>query len=88
VGIGQILLSNYERGRLRLSAEMAVRIALALDVSADELLGIHRSRPAAEPPSVSLMRRLEKIQKLPVPQRKALLRTLDIFLKGASEAAA
>ena len=43
IGIIQSLVSSYESGALRLSANMAVRFAAALEVSVDELL---RSRPA------------------------------------------
>jgi len=38
IGILQTLVTDYENNRLRLSAEMAVRFALALDVWLDELL--------------------------------------------------
>jgi transcriptional regulator with XRE-family HTH domain len=37
-GLTQVLVSDYERGRLRISAEMAVRFAEALGVTTDELL--------------------------------------------------
>ncbi len=38
IGIVQTLVTDYETGRLRLTAEMAVRFAMALDVTLDELL--------------------------------------------------
>ena len=38
VGIIQSLVSDYETDRLKLSAEMVVRFAMALDVSTDDLL--------------------------------------------------
>lgn len=44
IGIIQSLVSNYESGRLRLHAEMLTRIALPLEVSADELLGLKKSK--------------------------------------------
>jgi len=35
----QTLVSDYERDKLRLSAKMAVRFAVVLELTADELLG-------------------------------------------------
>lgn len=40
IGIIQVLVSDYERGKLRVTAEMAVRFARALELSTDELLGM------------------------------------------------
>jgi transcriptional regulator with XRE-family HTH domain len=37
VGITQVLVSTYETDRRQFSVEMAIRFALALDVSTDEL---------------------------------------------------
>jgi DNA-binding NarL/FixJ family response regulator len=43
-GIPQTLITDYEHDRLRLSAEMAARFAIALDVSLDEWL-LPRGQP-------------------------------------------
>src|ERR1700684_3669830 len=43
VGAVQVVISDYEHGKLRLSAEMALRFASALDVPIQELL--HPSKP-------------------------------------------
>jgi transcriptional regulator with XRE-family HTH domain len=88
VGIIQGLVTNYERDRLRMHAEMVVRFAVALHVSADELLGLKSSKSAAVVQSSSglslkIVRRLAKIEHLPASQQKALLQTLDLFLQGA-----
>jgi transcriptional regulator with XRE-family HTH domain len=80
IGIGQTLLSAYEVGRLSLSADMVKRIALALDVSTDEILGLQPSK--ANPLMATLARRLRKIETLPASQRKVLVKTIDMFLKG------
>jgi transcriptional regulator with XRE-family HTH domain len=87
IGITQALMTDYERGKLRLNAEMICRLAQALDVSADVLLGISKS--AAEPRasrgarlSLRLVRRIQKIDRLPAPKQKALLQTIDGFLRG------
>ena len=49
IGIRQASVSDYETGRLRLSDEMVVRLAISLDVSADIILGLKRNRKEAPP---------------------------------------
>ena len=90
VGIIQGLVTNYERDRLRMHAEMVARFAVALGVSADELLGLKSSRSAAvvhtsSGLSLKIVRRLAKIEQLPAAKQKALLQTLDLFLEGAEQ---
>jgi transcriptional regulator with XRE-family HTH domain len=85
VGITQTLLSDYERSRLRLNADMIVRFANALDVTTDELLQPKGARTPLRPkPSLRVQRRLEKIEKLPPHQQNYLLKTIDGFLKGVA----
>jgi len=48
VGISQALYSSYERARLRLSAEMLAQIAIVLNVSSDEILGIAKPSTAGK----------------------------------------
>lgn len=84
IGTTQALVSNYERGKLPLSAETALRFAAALEVTADELLQPKRKRPPRLAPTRKVLRRLEKIEALPSHQQSALLKTIDTFLKGAA----
>ena len=85
VGITQTLLSDYERGRLRLNAEMIVRFANALETTTDELLQPNGARsPLRRKPSLRVQRRMEKIEKLPPHQQNYLLKTIDGFLKGVA----
>lgn len=85
VGIIQGLVTSYERSRLRAHPEMVVRFALALGVSGDELLGIPAKRAAAPRArlSLKLVKRLQKIEKLPGAKQKFLLHTIDVFLREA-----
>jgi len=85
VGIIQALVSDYERGKLKVSAEMAARIALALGISTDRMLGIDgiEANNATPIPSRKVLRRVQRIEKLPAHQQNTLLRTIDTFLRGA-----
>jgi transcriptional regulator with XRE-family HTH domain len=85
VGIIQALVSDYERDKLRLNAEMVVRFAAALEISTDELLKPNGSNtPLRRKPSLRMLRRLEKIESLPANQQSTLLKTIDTFLRGAN----
>jgi transcriptional regulator with XRE-family HTH domain len=84
VGIIQALISDYERDNRRLHADMIVRVAQALGVSTDELLGVKAARTDDEA-NLRLSRRLKGIEALPVAQQKVLLKTIDTFLKGAGQ---
>jgi transcriptional regulator with XRE-family HTH domain len=87
-GIVQTLVPDYETDRLRLTAEMVVRFAMALDVSLDELLHPNAAKASARKPSRKVLRRLEKIEELPPTQQTTLLRTIDTFLEAAAWKAA
>lgn len=86
-GMVQALVSDYERGKLRLNADMILRFATALEVSTDALL--QPDGPVeSKKPSRKVLRRLEQIEALPPAQQIALLRTIDTFLEGAAARAA
>jgi len=85
-GLIQTLVSDYERGRLRLAADMIVRFAVALEISTDELLQPKRGK--AQPPqkaSRKVLRRLQQIESLPAYQQRALLTTIDNFIAAAQD---
>src|SRR5208283_2831981 len=73
VGITQVLISMYETDRRQFSVEMAIRFALALDVSLDEMLHPKAKKVAGKKPSRRVMRRVEEIEKLPPYDQRALL---------------
>ncbi|QMV17275.1 helix-turn-helix domain-containing protein [Granulicella sp. 5B5] len=85
-GLIQVVVSDYERGRLRLPADMAVRFAEVLGVTVDELLQSRKKSGAAKTtkqPSLKLVRRMEQIESLPIYQQRALLTTIDTFIAAA-----
>jgi|HubBroStandDraft_3_1064219.scaffolds.fasta_scaffold490700_1 transcriptional regulator with XRE-family HTH domain len=81
VGILQNIVSAIECDRLKLSAEMAIRFALALDVTTDELLQSSSKPKNGRKASRRVLRRLEQVESLPRTQQVTLLRTIDTFLK-------
>jgi transcriptional regulator with XRE-family HTH domain len=85
IGLIQALVSEYERDKIRPHYEMVIRFALALEISADELLGLTPPKKAVSKPSLKILRRLKKIENLPPSQQTTILRNIDMFLKGAEK---
>ena len=86
IGILQTLVTDYECDRLRLSAEMAIRFAVALDISMDELLKPKAGKAHSAKPSRKVLRRLELIESLPSHQQQTVLKTIDTMLRGLKSA--
>jgi len=82
-GLIQTLVSDYERGRLRLAADMIVVHCGAGDHTDDTI----DPRPQAGQQKVSrkVLRRLEQIEGLPAYQQRALLTTIDNFIAAAQD---
>ena len=83
-GLIQSLVSDYETDRLNLSAEMAVRFSMALDVTTDDLLHPKARKKSAKKPSLKVMRRVEQIESLPPRKQAVVLSALDSILRGAA----
>ena len=86
VNVVQVVVSDYEVGKLRLTAEVALRFAAALDVPIQELLQIDMPPEIVQQrkPSRKVLERLEQIQSLPRRKQDAILTTIDHFLKSAT----
>jgi transcriptional regulator with XRE-family HTH domain len=80
LGISQPIVSDYERGELRLHGELIVRMAEILDCSADEILGLRERKAATGATNRRVLRRIQQIDLLPRRDQEALLRTIDAFL--------
>jgi transcriptional regulator with XRE-family HTH domain len=83
LGMHQTLVSDYERGKLRVHGGLVVAFAKALNVTSDELLGLKEPRENGIFKDRRFLRRLQKIEKLSRSDKQALLKNLDMFLKGA-----
>jgi transcriptional regulator with XRE-family HTH domain len=85
LGVSQPIVSDYERGELRLHGELIVTLADLLGVSTDELLGrAARSPRGTAVKNRRLLRRIQEIDRLPKRDQQALLRTIDAFLTRAA----
>ncbi len=83
MGIVQGLVSDYECDKLRPHAEMVARFALALEVSADDVLGLNkRSKTNGTITNRRLLRRLKQIEKLPKKTQDTIISTIDLALKA------
>ena len=83
LGIEQSLVSDYERGILRLHGALVAGFAKVLRVTSDEILGLQKTNGNRLVKDRRFLRRLQKIDKLSARQKQALLTTIDTFLKGA-----
>lgn len=78
----QVLVSDYECDKLRPHHEVIVRLAKALEISTDELLGVKPFKSADVKVSLKLQRRMQKIDSLPPAKQKVILQTIDTYIKG------
>jgi transcriptional regulator with XRE-family HTH domain len=80
LGVSQRVMTYYERESERPPAYLLARLAEALDVTVDELLGRRPLKGPPPPRNSRLWRKLREIEKLPAPDRKAVLRMVDGLL--------
>jgi transcriptional regulator with XRE-family HTH domain len=85
MGLIQALISAYENEKIRLNEEMIIRFAKSLDVSANEIFGLHHEKRTRNTTSLKSIRRVNKIESLPDSKQKALLKTIDAFLETSKK---
>ena len=81
IGVTRTVITDYERGRVRIYDEMLARLAQALGISADELLGLRKPEETGNQ-SLRLTRRLRELEELPEAKRKKILSTLDDLIRA------
>lgn len=80
--VAQPVVSDYERGELRLHGQLIVKLTQVLGVSSEELLGLKKAASNGAIKNRRLLRRLQEIERLPRRDQQALLRTIDRFLES------
>ena len=77
VGTSDQVIGRYERGVLTPSVEMAAKIAEALEVSLDYLVGASNQTQLDK----QMLERLDQIEQLPEEDRATVLRVVDALLR-------
>ncbi len=86
IGIPQQTVTYYEVHGVSPPPGLLVKIADALDVTTDELLGREATRKAIpSPDSLRRRRRLKRIEALPSHNQKAVLKMIDALADKASK---
>lgn len=81
VDVSQRMMTYYERQAEHPPAYLLPRLAEALGVTVDELMGVRPVKePTATPRNTRLWRKLRDIEKLPPGDRKAVLKFVDALL--------
>jgi len=83
LGYSQQQILSYEKGRRRMYVSVLPKLAEALSVSVEELLGCVEKRDGRGRPS-KLQRKLERLSKLPRAKQQLVHEILDGVLAKAS----
>ena len=86
VGLTLTAIAAYEVGRVHIADVTLVDIAKALNVSADELLGLKIKKSTLDDISLRLIKRMIIIEALPETNKKRVLKTLDDSIKANKRA--
>ena len=78
-GISGDIVGKYERDEMKPSIETATKLAVALEVSLDYLVGIGEMQVFDK----GLLRRVEELANLPEQDRQGILFALDALLRDA-----
>lgn len=78
IGVHTNILGRYERGEVKPSIDIAIKLAEVFKVSLDFLVGITDAEPDKE-----VMAKVQAIGKLPENDRQHILFTLDAMLRDA-----
>ncbi len=79
-GISRRMIAYYERDNSQPPGAIVVKLAKALNVTTDELLGVRSERKRMSPAQARLVNRLKRVEELPPSDRRALLKHLDLLL--------
>ena len=80
INMSNRMIAYYETEAARLPIHLLPTLAKALKVSADELMGLERTKKNGRTQDTRLWRRFSQVEKLPPPKRKQIVQILDAFL--------
>jgi transcriptional regulator with XRE-family HTH domain len=82
VNISQRMIAYYETENGNPPVPLLKKLAKALKISTDQLLGLEKVTSKNRPRDTSLWRRFTQVEKLPPRERKQIVGLLDAFLKA------
>jgi len=82
IGVSRRMIAYYEAESEYPPTALLPKLARALRISADELLGIAAVKRAAKPGNSRLQRRLQQIEKLGAREKRQIVQILDTFLEN------
>lgn len=77
IGTSGAIIGRYERNDMKPSIEIAAKVALALDISLDYLVG----NASLEVKDKSILQRLESIAKMPGGKKDELFNVIDAYIR-------
>lgn len=81
LGVAQQTLAHYEGGTVRIGVETLAQAAEVLETTLEELLGTQAKRsPGKRGPQPKIAQQLQRIQKLPAAEQRAIVKVLDAVL--------
>ncbi len=80
-GISHRMICYYESQGGRPPADILLKLADALDVTTDELLGRKLNNRKSKPKNQRLLRKFLQLEKLPARERESVMRIIDSLLK-------
>jgi transcriptional regulator with XRE-family HTH domain len=80
VGISHRMLVHYEKHSGYPSSQLLPKLAKALNVSTDQLMGTKQVKKNGRSKDNRLWRRFAQVEKLPATQRRPIIQFIDAFL--------
>ena len=88
VGVSRRVIAYYEHEEAQPPGALLVDLAKTLQVSADHLLGLKLPKETKDPKNARLMKRLERLQKLPATDLRVVLNMVDGLIDRRSRVSA
>lgn len=86
VDASQRVIAYYENEEAQPPGALLADLAIALQVSADELLGLKPVKTKASSKKARLLKRLQQVEKLPAADQRAVLKFVDALVTSRRSA--
>ena len=82
IGISNRMIAYYEKESQYPPTHLMPVLAKTLGVSADQLIGLEKTKDESKQRDNRLWRRFNQVEKLPLPKKKQIVQILDAFLES------